>query len=148
MNVINMVELTEKMPIGTTKSRKAILWGRVDVLVQAVGQFLKANMTWDVTRVSTESGIEGLLKEIRLAHPNVVILCQERTDDDSSLPIRLIQEQLCSRVVTIELISNQIQVYSKQIGIVQGKSDLLSIIERGVFPDCTHEEEVESTEHA
>ena len=148
MNVMNMVELTKKIHIETAKSQKAIIWGQVDVLIQAVGQFLIANMAWDVIRVPSKSGIEDFIKEIRQANPNVVILCQESMDDDPFLPIRLIQEKLCPRVVIIELISNQIQVYSNQTGIVQGASDLFSIFESGIFPDCTHEKEVKSSENA
>jgi hypothetical protein len=149
MNVINMVELTEKIHIETARSRKAIVWGQVDVLAQAVRQFLMdANATWDVIRVPIESGIETLVKESKRLHPDVVILCQESMDDDPFLPIRLIEEQLCPRVVTIEILSNHIQVYSRQLGVVQGASDFLSIVENGIFPDCTHGKEVDPTEYA
>ncbi len=143
-----MVEPIGNTDAGIIRSRKAILWGQVDVLAQAVSQFLTASVNWDVIRVPIEAGIEGLLMEMKREHPDVVILCQERTEDDASLPIRLIQEQHCPRVVTVELESNQIQVYSKQNIIVQGASDLLSIIETSNFPDCTHAKEVGSTKNA
>lgn len=138
MDVIEMVETVEQTNPGTISSRKVILWGRVDVLAQAVGQFLKASMTWEVIRVPTEDGVENLVEEMRRVSPDVVILCQERKDDDAFLPILLIQEQLCPKVVTVELESNLIQVYSKQNVIVRGANDLLSIIDSGIFPDCTH----------
>ena len=148
MSINIMVEPIGNTDAGIIRSRKAILWGQVDVLAQAVSQFLTASMNWDVIRVPIEAGIEGLLMEMKREHPDVVILCQERTEDDASLPIRLIQEQHCPRVVTVELESNQIQVYSKQNIIVQGASDLLSIIETSNFPDCTHAKEVGSTKNA
>ena len=130
-----MVEPLEKINTEPIQARKAILWGQVDVLAQAVGQFLEASMSWDVIRVPTEAGVENLVGELRRVRPNVVILCQERVDDDASLPIRLIQEQLCPRVVTVELKSNLIQVYSKQNVVIQGTSDLLSIVETNNFSD-------------
>ncbi len=148
MSINIMVEPIGNTDAGIIRSRKAILWGQVDVLAQAVSQFLTASVNWDVIRVPIEAGIEGLLMEMKREHPDVVILCQERTEDDASLPIRLIQEQHCPRVVTVELESNQIQVYSKQNIIVQGASDLLSIIETSNFPDCTHAKEVGSTKNA
>lgn len=147
MDVIGMVETIGKTHTEPIRNKKAVLWGQVDVLAQAIGQFLEASMIWDVTRIPTEAGAEILVRETRRVNPDIVILCQERVDDDASLPIRLIQGQPCCRVVTVELESNQIQVYSKQNVIVQGASDLLSIIESGIFPDCTHAKEVGSTKN-
>ena len=148
MSINIMVEPVGNTDAGTIHSRKAILWGQVDVLTRAVGQFLEASMIWDVIRVPTEAGVEILVSETRRVGPDVVILCQERVEDDTSLPIRLIQEKNCPRVVTVELESNQIQVYSKQNVIVQGANDLLSIIDSGIFPDCTDGKEVGSTNNA
>jgi len=145
MELTHMADPILKLNAEPAHTRKAILWGQVDVLAQAVSQFLAASMNWDVIRVPTEEGIENLIREIRRMRPNVVILCQERAVDDVSLPIRLIQEQLCPRVVTVELESNLIQVYSKQNLIVQGASDLLSIVESGIFSDCIPEKEVKQT---
>lgn len=142
IDAIDMVE-----PVGSSKavplrSRKAILWGRVDVLAQAVEQFMEASMTWDVVRFPIDAGVENLVRETKRINPDVVILCQERMSDDRSLPIRLIQEQLCLRVVTVELESNLMQVYSKQNVFVQGASDFLSILDSGPFSDCTLGKEV------
>lgn len=148
MDFIDMVEPVEKTNGGPPRSRKAILWGWDDLLTRAVGHSLEASMIWDVIRVPTEAGVEILVSETGRVGPDVVILCQERVEDDTSLPIRLIQEQFCPRVVIVELESNQIQVYSKQNVIVQGANDLLFIIDSGIFPDCTDGKEVGSTNNA
>jgi hypothetical protein len=144
MNLPKIIEPEIPDP-KTTHSRVAILWGREDLLAQAVSLLLESGKTWQVLRIPGGQDIERLIQKIKNVKPDVVILCQERLDDDISLPIRLIQGQLCQRVVIVELESNQIQVYSQQNIIVQGASDLLSIIESGIFPDRTPEKEVKRT---
>jgi len=132
-------EGTDSPPIRT---RKAILWGREDLLGQAVGLFLEAEKLWDVMRVSSESGVDHLVQEVKRVNPDVVILCQERIGEDPSLPVRLIQEQLCLKVISVGLESNLMQVHSKHSVIVKGISDLLSIVESGYFSKIAQEKEV------
>ncbi|HKI52794.1 MAG TPA: hypothetical protein VJ987_01620, partial [Anaerolineales bacterium] len=78
--------------------------------------------------------------------PEVVILCEDKIDEKSALPSLLINEQHCLRVVTVGLESNLMQVYSKHNVVLQGASELLSIVESGNFPTCTSGKEVESKE--
>ena len=127
----------------STSPRKIILWGRDDLLSQAIDLFLHVNQSWDVTRLSSDSGEEKLIEETQRISPEVVILCRERIVEDASLPLRLINEQFCLRVVTVGMESNLMQVYSKQNVLLQGASELLSIVESGNFPICTSGEEVE-----
>ena len=129
--------------MASTSPRKIILWGRDDLLSQAVDLFLQTTQTWDVIRLSSDSGVEKLIEETQRINPEVVVLCGEKVDEYSSLPLRLINEQGCLRVVTVGLESNLMQVYSKQNVMLQGVSELLSIFESGNFPICTSGEEVD-----
>jgi len=126
----------------STSPRKIILWGRDDLLSQAVDLFLKTSQSWDVIRLSSESGVERLIEETQRINPEVVVLCREKVDEDSSLPLRLINEQVCLRVVAVGLESNLMQVYSKHNVMLQGASELLSIVESGNLPICIPGEEV------
>lgn len=115
-------------------ARRAIVWGRNDLLVHAVGSFLKSR-NWDVAHVSSGQDAEVLLLETKRIHPEAVILCREDADE-SALAFRLIDEQACLRVITLGLDSNLMQVYSKQNIHLQGASDLLAILDQGIISDC------------
>ena len=141
MDFIDMVEPVEKTNEGPARSRKAILWGGDDLLSQAVGLFLESSMTWDVIRVSSEEGVEKLIQETKRVNPEAVILCQDRVGD-SDLALRLINEQLCIKVLVVSLENNLMQVYSKHNVVIQGTSDLLSIFDSGNFSNCTLGKEV------
>lgn len=119
------------------------MWGREDLLAQAVSLFLEAERLWDVIRVPSSGGVDNLVEEVKRTSPDVVILCQERVDEDPSLPVRLIQEQLCLKVITVGLESNLMQVHSKHSVIVKGTSDLLSVVESGYFSKISQEQEKE-----
>jgi len=139
-----MVKPIENADMEPIRIRKAILWGREDLLSQAVGHFLKVANTVDVVEVSSERGVEELIREIRRINPEVVILCQDKTDENSNLPLLLINQQLCLKVITVELESNRLQVYSRQNVVIQKTSDLLSIVESGYIPNSAQEKEVGS----
>ncbi|HSG43422.1 MAG TPA: hypothetical protein VLA72_09740 [Anaerolineales bacterium] len=137
-----MIETMGTVDMESTSPRKIILWGRDDLLFQAIDLFLNTSQSWDVTRLSSDSGEEKLIEETRRINPEVVFLCREKVDEDASLPLRLIDEQICLRVIAIGLESNLMQVYSKHNVMLQGASELLSIVESGNFPICTSGEEV------
>ena len=137
-----MIETMGAVDMESTSPRKIILWGRDDLLSQAVDFFLHTSQSWDVTRLSSDSGVEKLIQETQRVNPEVVVLCRDKVDEDASLPLRLINEQVCLRVVTVGLESNLMQVYSKHNVMLQGASELLSIVESCNFPICTSGEEV------
>ena len=110
-------------------TRKVVLWGRDDVLTQAVHSFLEAGANWKVARVLSSDDVRNLFKKVIEEKPDVVILCQDKVNGDSTLPLRLINEQFCPKVVTVNLENNQLQVYSKQDIVIEGVSDLLCVIE-------------------
>lgn len=137
-----MIEPSGAVDMESTSPRKIILWGGDDLLSQAVDLFLHESQSWDVTRLSSDRDVENLIQETHRINPEVVVLCREKVDEDSALPLRLINEQVCLRVVTVGLESNLMQVYSKHNVLLQGASELLSIVESGNFPVCTSEKEV------
>jgi hypothetical protein len=144
MNLTDLIGPVENTDPELTVSHKAILWGQDDLLVQAVDSFLK-EMAWEVTHISNNESIESLIHETKRIGAGVVILCQYKSDDDAALPWRLINEQLCLKVVTIGMDTNLLHVYSRQDVILKGTADLLSILGARQLPGCTCEKEVEST---
>jgi hypothetical protein len=115
------------------KSKKAILWGRDDLLTKAVEIFLTAEETWEVIRIPREHGAAHLVDRAKRIGPDVVIVYAEDCLEDANLPLRLIQNQPNLRVVTVSLEDNQMQVYSKHSILVREVSDLLSVIEDRYF---------------
>lgn len=141
MNLNELIE-PEKPDPEPARTRKAVLWGREDLLSRAISLFLEARMSWDVIRVSSSGNVDSLLQKIEGVKPDVVILCQETVDGDSALPLRVLNEQHCRKVVTLSLENNLMQVYSKQKIMIQGVADLLSVVETGIFLDRTLGKEV------
>jgi len=127
---------------GQISPRKVIVWGEGDLLTQSLGLFLESN-SWEVVRVLVSDGTDQLIRETKRLNPDVVILCRDLMYGEASLPLRLIQEHHRLRVLTVGLESNEVQVYSKQSIILEGVSDLLSIVETSNFSKCTLEKEVE-----
>src|SRR5512139_511483 len=135
MNLPDLIGPILKAEPEAVSARRAIIWGRNDLLVHAVGSFLKSR-DWEITHVSGDQDAEILLLQTKQIHPEVVILCREEADE-SALAFRLIDEQACPRVMTLGLDSNLMQVYSKQNIHLQGASDLLAILDQAIVSDCT-----------
>ena len=145
MSINIMVEPIGNTDAGTIHSRNAILWGGDDLLSRAVGLFLEARMTWSVIKVSNTDSVENLIQKVTMVKPDVVILCHDTVQGDSVLPLRLIQEQPCLKVVSVNLENNLMQVYSKRNVVIEGVSDLLCVIETDVFSNCTSGKGVSSS---
>ncbi len=135
MNLPDLIGPILKAEPEAISARRAIIWGRNDLLVQAVGSFLKSR-NWEITHVPSCQDAAILFHETKRTHPEVVILCREETNE-SVLAFRLIDEQACPRVITLGLDSNLMQVYSKQNVHLQGASDLLAILDQGIISGCT-----------
>lgn len=144
MDITDLVDANGTAHTEPLHARKAILWGQDNLLSQAVQLFLEESTTWDVMRILSDDGSEKLFQETKMVDPDVVILCVDRFVEDSSIPLRLIDQQSDLKVITLGLESNQMQVYSRQSVILKGVSDLLSIVQTRTFPDCTLEKEVNS----
>ena len=143
MKLIDVIGPIETTRPESARSHLAVLRGRDDLLVQAVGSFLE-KMAWEVVRVSNDENVENFIRKMKQLHPDIVVLCQDRADDDN-MPWRLIAENLCLKVLTVGMDSNLMHVYSKQDVLLQGASDLLSIIDPVQFAEQGKKREVRST---
>jgi hypothetical protein len=137
MNLIGPVPNTKPEAVS---ARRAIIWGRNALLVQAIGSLLKSR-NWETTHVSSCQDADVLFHETKRLDAEVVILCREEADE-SAFAFQLIEEQACLKVITLGLDSNLMQVYSKQNVHLQGASDLLTILDYGFFSDCKPGKEV------
>lgn len=142
MSLVDMVKPIENTDLEPVHIRKAVLWGEDDLLSQAIGLFLESNMTWEVIRVSRNGSVGDLMREVKRIKPEVVILREDRVGENSTLPLQLLNEELCTKVISVGLESNLMQVYSRQNVILQGVTDLLSIVETGNYSNCIPEKEV------
>lgn len=115
--------------------QKAILWGHESLLADSVEFFLKTGAAWDVVKIASDLGVEYLIQQVKRLKPAVVILCQEKDVSDAALLMQLDQVQLCSKVVTVSMESNLIQVYSKHKVIMRDVADLLSVVETSYLPN-------------
>lgn len=139
MNLPNMIGPIEDANPVLLGSHVAILWGLNDLLAQALSSFLQ-QMEWSIFRIQDDGDIENFFREMMRLHPEVVFLRQDKADN-SFLPWRLIDEKLCLKVITVCTESNVMQVYSKQDVLLQGASDLFSVIDqRHVSNDSTEKE--------
>lgn len=145
MTGMTPAETKNKQEEGQTPAsaplHKALIWGRENLLAHSVELFLDASRKWQVIRVSPEDGDFDLVEAAARISPEVVILCADGQGGDSVLPLRLIEVFPCLKVVVIGLESNLLQVYSRQHVMIEGVSDLLSILETGNFSDCALEKE-------
>lgn len=127
MNLGELIDPVENL--HPTQNRKAILWGREGLLADSVEHFLITGAAWDVVKISSESGIDYLIQQVRSINPATIILCQETDTSDKDVLIRLDQAQFCLKIVTVSLASNLVQVYSKHNVIMHDVSDLLAVVE-------------------
>ena len=137
-----------------TKPKTVLLWGQDDVLTESMELFLTAGQAdaWKVIRPPASQSLASLAEQLRKIKPDLVILYQGRAADECDPLARLIQEhpalraivdQPELRVITVNLHSNVMQVYSKHSITVRQVSDLLSVIENWYFSENPVQEEVQ-----
>lgn len=143
MNLIDMLGPYEHMNPEPLPAHIALVCGRDGLLAEAVSAYLEG-MSWKVIQVPKDGNDERLVGELRRVNPEVVILCGYEEEDDTVLPLRLIHEQLCLKVVTLGMDSNMMHIYSRQDFVLQGATDFLSIIEPGQYSNCALRREVRS----
>jgi hypothetical protein len=116
-------------------TQKAILWGPESLLVQSVEHFLQAGKAWEVVKLTNDCGVDYLIQQVKTVKPTIVILCQEKDASDVAVLAQLAQVETCSKVVTVSMESNLMQVYSRQHVIMRDVSDLLSVVNNKYFPN-------------
>jgi hypothetical protein len=135
---MDFTELLDPIENSTSISpRSVILWGQESLLVDSVEFFLETGAAWDVVKIASSCGVDYLLKQVATIKPAVVILCQEKDDSDATLLMHLAQVPVCSKVVTVSMESNLMQIYSRQHVIMRDVSDFLAVVETRNFSNHT-----------
>ena len=135
MDIIALTKAKKAKGTEMVNTRKAIVWGRDDLLARVVNHVLGANKSLDIVEVSSVDPEENLFGEIQRVKPDVVILCQEKIEDNPTLPLKLIWNCQTLRVISVDMVGNFVQVYSKYNVVLQNASDLLSVVEGRWFAE-------------
>lgn len=120
------VPLEKSTPISL---RKALVWGKGEILTEAVESLLNSLPAFEVIKLMGSNDVDDLLRQVSLHMPEVVILCQNMNEVDSTLLLRLLQIQIDLKVIILSLESNMLQVYNKQHYFLQDAGDLLSVVQ-------------------
>lgn len=122
--------------------RKAMIWGREDLLGGAIESLLRSTSHWQVIRIPGNPDTEWLRQEVEKVLPSVLVIIQGEYDDEFPLPLQLIQTFSELKIITVNPLNNRIEVYNRQKIWIKEASDLLSIIEEDADSD---RREVKST---
>lgn len=116
------------------KSKKVIVWGRPDLLSWAVGFFLSARKEWEVTSLSNEHGIDGLIQQVEDIQPDAVIIYQHICARSAYIPAQLLSNYPDLTVFTVNPDDNSMEVYNKKKIYIHEASDLISVVEGELGP--------------
>ena len=121
-------QLDEAKKIATP--RTVILWGRDDLLGEAVESILTADKDWRVIKVLGNPDVAALAREVQDLNPEIVIInrgpCEERFP-----PLLQIIETLPEvKIITVNPDNNLVEVYNKQKVRIEEVSDLLAVIDK------------------
>ncbi len=84
----------------------------------------------DLEVVGRESDVDKAIDRIRELHPDIVILDHgSPTCSRAPIVMRILEEQLGSRVIGLDLQSNTVCVYRGEQIIVRGVEDLMKAVE-------------------
>ena len=120
---------------NTSTVRKAMIWGREDLLGGALESLLQATGHWQVIRISGNHDSEWLAQEVQKVVPRVLVIIRVDCDDKFPLPLHLIQTFSDLKIITVTPVNNRIEVYNRQKIWIKEASDLLSIIEEDADSD-------------
>jgi len=118
------------------KSRTIVLWGQEDLLSSSVETFLTAQKGWRVVNISIEEKFEALIQAVAKVHPDVVIIQQGDRPSNSYPLMKLIKNHPGLRVITVSLMDNLMEIYSKQDILIKSASDLISAVEAVPVISC------------
>lgn len=114
------------------KKKTVILWGRDDVLSQAIEIFLAAKSEWEVITIRDKQTIDQFQKVVDDLHPKVIIINRgdnKSSDNEKDFPIHLIQKNMGIKVITMSLENNKAEVLNKQQVVIKEICDLLNTVE-------------------
>jgi len=136
MNPKNHLLLKEVPEQGTSSTashvsdeKTAIVIGKENLLGYVVEQLLDSVKNWKTIRMTEDVDKKVSVTDIKNLNPEIVILCQKDQSIEIELLMRLLDECPGLKVVTVEMESNSIQVYSKQRVWIKNSAEFLSIVE-------------------
>ena len=109
--------------------RTVVLWGREELLVDALERLLFHGSNWQIVRFSSDWDGETLMHELKQITPDVLIVSESVLAADGERLIRVVEECPCLKIITINLDNNLIGIYHKQTLSIKEASDLLEIVE-------------------
>lgn len=121
------IQLDEARKIAAPKT--AILWGREDLLGNAIESFLGMAKNWRVIKVCDCQDYNLLLREVEKTNPSIVIVHQSDYAKDFPPLVHLVQELPDLKVIIVNSENNMVEVYNKQQILIKKATDLLSIID-------------------
>ncbi|HET9908303.1 MAG TPA: hypothetical protein VFQ23_16770 [Anaerolineales bacterium] len=128
-------ELKSQLDSDPSTLRKAMIWGREDLLGGAIESLLRSTSHWQVIRIPGNPDTEWLRQEVEKALPSVLVIIQGEYDEEFPLPLQLIQTFSELKIITVNPLNNRIEVYNRQKIWIKEASDLLSIIEEDADSD-------------
>lgn len=109
-------------------SRIAIFWGREDLVGKAIEMTLTTASNWRLIKISDNTDVRTLAREVERLHPEIVFMSLEHFDQELPASICATEENSQLRIVIINPCTNRIEVFSRKVIWIQELSDLLSLI--------------------
>ena len=126
--MMTISDSSKQMETTPVKAKTVVLWGREELLVEAV-EHLLVHKDWQVLRVSTDWDAATLLHHMKDVTPDVLIVSESVVTSDGELLIQVVETYPCLKIITINLDNNLIGIYHKQTLGIKEASDLFEIIE-------------------
>ncbi len=105
------------------------LWGDDNLFLKAVEILLNGKVNWKVVRFSNDLEDNILIRDLKMAHPDVLVLHEGTFTEKAHLLAKIVKIFPKLKVVIINLEKNLLEVYNKQTICIKEASDLLSVIE-------------------
>ncbi len=114
------------------KTNTVIVCGRDDVLRRAIELFISKTPGWEVITIQDAQVSGEVLQLVEKFRPKVVIIhegdIRPSAEDETSLPVLLIQKYPGLKVITISLENNELEVFNMQKVRIREIDDLLSAV--------------------
>lgn len=111
------------------KSKKIVIWGCDDILSSSIELFLAAKEDWQVISIKDIEGVNSLKLALETNRPDIVIVHQAYHNSSNNLPMQILQDYPATKVITISLEDNLMEIFSRQNVLVKQASDLIAVIE-------------------
>lgn len=110
-------------------AKTVVLLGRESLFGSSVEILLSVEKIWQIVRISNDQSFNKLLRNVKAAKPNVVILYQAQHTGDTRLLARLLRDCPGLKVITVNPDDNVMEVYTKQTVWLREVNDLLATVE-------------------